>query len=47
MSKWRKVKRYAGVWTIKLVPQDIEDHELTEQHEVDIENIIKRRKKKT
>lgn len=46
MAKWRKIKRYAGVWTIKLVPQDMEDNEWFEEQEVDIEDMITKKRKK-
>ncbi len=46
MAKYRRIKRYAGVWTIKLEPIDIEDYELQEGDEVNIEDIIKNKKRK-
>ena len=48
MPKYRRIKRYAGVWTIKLEPIDVEDYDLQEGDEVNIEDMVKnkRRKKK-
>ena len=37
----RPIKKYSGSWTIKLIPQDMEDLNLKEGDVVDIDDIIK------
>lgn len=44
MKKLREIKKYSGVWVIKLNPIDIQDFELKEGDLVDISDIIKERK---
>ncbi|KKM00534.1 hypothetical protein LCGC14_1803530 [marine sediment metagenome] len=44
MPKYRRIKRYAGVWAIKLEPIDVEDYNLQEGDLVDIEEMIKIKK---
>lgn len=50
MTRLRRVKRYSGVWTIKLEPTDVEDYGLVEGDIVDIEDLnllkMKRSRKK-
>ena len=44
MTKYRRIKRYAGVWTIKLEPIDIKDYDLQEEDLIDIEDMIKKKR---
>lgn len=46
MPKYRRIKRYAGVWTIKLEPIDVVDYNLSEEDLVDIEDMIKKKRSK-
>lgn len=43
--RMREVKKYAGVWIIKLAPSDAEDMNWKEGSKVDIENFGKKSKK--
>ena len=46
MEKLKPIKRYSGVWIIKLIPTDAQDLKLKEGDLVDISGIIKKEKKK-
>jgi len=44
MKKIREIKKYSGVWVIKLTPTDAQDLQLKEGDFVDISNVVKLKK---
>lgn len=46
MARLREIKKYGDSWIIKLNPIDAKDFDLKEGEEIDIEDMIVKRKRK-